>query len=124
METNNILLAEFLGWEKLVVDWDEYIIPNHLDSSNNLEKSDGTKHTTYCTESFKFHNDWNWLMSVVDKIESLHYLVNISSAMVYINGDNGIIVNPINVYKEGGQTKHKCIYEACVQFVNWFNQQK
>lgn len=52
-QENNILLAEFLGWNCSENDW--WIVPN-LGSFKTYE--------------FKFECDWNWLMMVMDKVRS------------------------------------------------------
>ena len=135
---NNNLLREFIGRNEinLVIPF-SYDLGEELPTSNKIATLDNIEdevrleiekgiinEVEVSIDQLDFDNDYNLLMEVVDKIESLHYSVYISSAMVYINGDNGIIVNPINVYKEGGQTKHKCIYQACIQFIKWYNKQK
>jgi len=99
---NNKLIAEFMG--ATIVEADIYL--------------NGDEYTKY---DLKFHSDWNWLMEVVEKIESLGYSVNTSSSMVYINGDNGIIKKPINIgFKI---TKIEAVYNACITFIEWYNEQ-
>lgn len=118
---NNILLAEFLGWE---TDEVEVIAPKSLEVIVPFETVKGFFTTSiFKHEELKFHNDWNWLMLVVDKIESLGFSVTIHTDTCYVahNTDKSIetIIN-ISDYKIG---KLKVVYNACVQFVKWFNKQ-
>lgn len=61
-------------------------------------------------EQLKFHRDWNWLMSVVEKCfktegdYSLHK--EIEDALIF-NTDNRI----------------EAVYNACVEFVKWYDNQ-
>lgn len=68
-----------------------------------------------------YHSDWNWLMEVVDKIESLRdddnngfYYVEIytSSCIIFNNGD---YLNEIVSTTE--ETKIKAVYNACLEFI-------
>ena len=74
-------------------------------------------------EDLKFHSDWNWLMEVVEKIESLGFVFQIHHNVVNIfNGEtkeNGIYNETFQ-----GKTKIKTIYNACVEFIKWYNEQK
>lgn len=120
LKEKQILLAKFLKWEFLGEDhnpdWkkdtDEYI-----DSSN-----------------FNFDSDWNYLMKVVTKIESIedehdgHYGVYISSNSCTIQGTNLHLA--LRNLSEYGYvyfddmvlgSKEESTFEACVRFVEWFN---
>ena len=109
METNNKLIAEFLGYIDNGCSEEGFLI----DPKTNYD---------VCIDSLQFHTDWNWLIQVVEKIESLGYSVNISSSMVYINGDNSRIVSPFNIgFKI---TKIEAVYNACVEFIKWYNENK
>jgi hypothetical protein len=66
----------------------------------------------------KFHNNWNWLMEVVEKIEGLNKDISILIIK------NSVIVNNRNNYKKEtfGNTKIEAVYNACVEFVKWYNE--
>lgn len=72
-------------------------------------------------EKLNFHNDWNSLMEVVEKIESLGYKINNFSInnYIYIGKDDvaSVIINEPNL------TKKEAFYQAVVKFVNWYNEQ-
>lgn len=70
------------------------------------------------TKDLRFSSDWNWLMSVVDKIKELGYNVVISDLNCRIVGKN-VIVNRIYIQtiKDG---MFENTYEACSSFVNGY----
>lgn len=116
----NKLIAEFMGWKN---KGNDYFFPNnmqHLYNPINLYEFEGGDYQFETdVTGLTFHTSWDWLMPVVEKIESLGYSVNTSSSMVYINGDNGIIKKPINIgFKI---TKIEAVYNACVEFILWYN---
>lgn len=138
MKENNILLAEFLN------------IP--FECKNVFIEGTGTRKKNVYKTSFgqvldiglKFHSDWNWLMLVVEKIESLDLGTKIIETIYddedeYINasvsfrieykdcyidlyGDMKIYENWI-VCKECS-SKIEATYSACVEFIKWYNESK
>lgn len=66
-------------------------------------------------EDLKFHNDWNWLMQVVEKIYSLDIYYN-----KYIDYNNSMFSSG----KIKLSTKIESVYNACVDFVIWYNENK
>lgn len=74
-------------------------------------------------EDLKFHSDWNWLMEVVDKIESLCFLVKIVKNIIIIedkDNKNNYIAFQISVNK----TKIEATNDACLDFIKWYNENK
>jgi hypothetical protein len=91
---NNKLIAEFLGA-----------------TDKHIENFGGA-------ENLKYHSDWNWLMSVVEKIENLSYDVQIILDFCTItNGDYS------KTTQLGGAKIHN-VYNACVEFIKWRNENK
>ena len=119
METDNILIAKFMGEKLPYINNQgrfEYMVEGAgLISSTNAED-------LYRFLRYNYNTDWNRLMQVVEKIENLGYSVNISSSMIYINGDKGRVVNPINIGFE--ITKIQATYNVCVEFIKWYNENK
>lgn len=105
MEENNKLLAEFI-WAK-VTDLKGNQKPIYYPIL-------GASHT-----KLKFHRDWNWLMLVVDKIESLNKTVQIERGICHIH--NGGIHHGRSTKT---QSKIEATYNACVEFVKWYNENK
>ena len=57
-------------------------------------------------DTYNYHNDWNWLMEVVEKIAPLIS----ESEFKYRIGNDLLSVN-----KEG-------VYNACVEFIKWYSE--
>lgn len=103
-KTDNELIAEFMGDEAM---W---------------FKHGKTKIRLYDTS-------WDWLMPVVEKIETLRYDTGICG--VVINGEKltEVIISPqvkndkIEVHYRTGEPKIICTYKAVVAFIKWYNEQ-
>jgi hypothetical protein len=68
-------------------------------------------------EYLKFHSDWNWLMQVVEKIESLNVVVEVRENVCYIEETSKEYFSELEV------TKILATYKACVHFVKCYNEQ-
>lgn len=101
METNNKLIAEFMGYIK------------HTQTKAYLT-TDGYFHE----RDLKFHKDWNWLMEVVEKIESIGFTFETKKnwARITRKGENIIL------RWEEDKTKIEAVYNACVEFIKWYNE--
>jgi len=97
----NGMIANFLGWEETGPGF-----PIGYESPNKL----------YSYEELSYHKDWEWLMPVVEKIESLGYTVKITGRVCFIPN---IIPND---YRDE-RTKMQSIYMAVIDFLYW-NQNK
>lgn len=119
MEENNKLLAEFLGItfkdNRFECDtlYNELIKENsYITFLEEVEEIDVNNH-------LHFHSDWGWLMLVVDKIENQHNrTVQIERGICYIH--NGGIHHGRSTKV---QTKIEAVYNACVDFVEWWNKE-
>lgn len=79
---------------------------------------------------FKFHSDWNWIMEVVEKIESFifqepvpdtYYEVRlVGSVYVYIGSNNGDELITV----DDQPSKKQAVVKAIDQFIDWYNKQK
>lgn len=68
-------------------------------------------------EELLFSSSWDWLMPVVEKIESEHSVTfNIEGDNVHINGDF-----KLSVFEH---SKKESVYKAIVKFVKWYNKQQ
>lgn len=116
IEENNKLIAEFMSMRtgrnfKLIGD------------KVNLTVIDRKK--TVCEAyELRFNISWDWLMPVVEKIETLEnkdgycYIVNNQFALTKIQADQDIIVELTAIDKK------MSIYKAVVEFIKWYNQQE
>lgn len=112
---NNILLAKFMGFIDNGSSEDGFLI--HPNTNYDISIS-----------SLNYNSDWNWLMQVVDKIESIivdednSFNVTIGATnYCVIQNSNGELYESIEDY---GDSKLMTTYIACTAFVKWYNQNK
>lgn len=120
MLEGNKLIAEFMGY--------------HF--KKNIERYAGTfyykgKKRFVQPESLQYHSSWDWLMPVVEKIESIvdsyhgHFGVHISSNNCTIQATNfrsdKIKEPPMFFADHYGATKIEATWLAVVFFIKWYN---
>jgi len=82
--------------------------------------------TWYVTE-LEFNNSWNWLMPVVEKIESLNAAViidedcTIEFGGVYFESTNSMHNCEFETFKTTG-TKIEKVFNAIVEFIEWYDK--
>jgi hypothetical protein len=103
--TDNKLIAEFLGME-LTTDGISQLYYTEDRSLKQIPK---------------FHTDWNWLMQVVEKIESFGHDVFINTCLCRITDVGLDIFEDIECFVN--DNKRQATYNACVEFVKWYNEQ-
>lgn len=109
---SNKIIAGFIGYEK-----NEYLWLKHLNHINNLPKCifDGDN-----SNSFKFHSSWDWLMVVINEIESTKAEVTIRGTTCNIWHKKQEIES---VYiDEPAMTKLEATYLAVVEYIEWYNK--
>ena len=111
MENTDKLLAEFLGMK-----------PHHNDSNVMILNINGINYPFEVSE-LNYDTDWNRLMLVVDKIESLEHWVEILGGL-----QKTCLIGSTNSsnesFKNTNENKIEAVYNACVEFVKWYNKQK
>jgi hypothetical protein len=125
MESNkgNELIADFMGWE---------LITNDPICSDRWVNKDGEMVGNRFSKRLDFHNSWDWLMPVVEKIESLtttdgrgevHYIVSIEadSCIISVGGESEIVY--CQAY-DTGKNKKEVVFEAVVEFIQWMNYEQ
>ena len=71
------------------------------------------------TKDLKYHLDWNWLMEVVEKIESLGYRVTIVRHICRID-----LTEESKLIISEDIKKIEAVYMVCFKFIQWYNQNK
>lgn len=103
-EENNRLIAEFMGLT-------ESSIPNKYWTEKNSEGI-----TSGEMVEPKYHSSWDWLMPVVNKIRTLYNNCE-------VDGDEAFDI--IDVLSEGcTEANIFQAFDAVVQFIEWYNEQK
>lgn len=104
-KTENSLIADFLNWTNL----NDESFPEYVDFNGNF----------YSSKDLLFNSDWNWLMEVVEKIESYGFTFEIKKNWARIRKKYENIV----LRWEEDKTKIEATYNACIEFIKWYNQQ-
>jgi len=114
-QENNKMIAEFMRWDIKSLT----TIPPNLHLSN-LQLDNGD------IMELKFHESWDWLMPVVEKINNILddddefvYSVNIHPSKVTIYYEN---YDRIFVSNEHGSTTREMLYLAVVKFIEKYNK--
>lgn len=109
---NTELLIDFIGVEAL-----KDLLSNNGKTKINIDID--------IVEQCKFHNDWNWIMRVVEEIESLYYpdagnfYLKMTSDSVQIMAD-GCNAELFSEWKFlYSKDKIYSVYSAIIQFVKW-----
>ena len=124
MTENNKLIAEFMGFNFNRFKDDGIIEPQ--------EEVFFTDYKTFTLEELRFNKDWNWLMEVVERIESLgvNFWIVKNKVKLTIVGelakklsdslyDTEFEGYDFEYYIEG--TKIEATYQAVVEFIKWYN---
>ena len=108
-QESNKLLAEFMGFEWYEIN-KPYIAVR--------EPNGGIRH---------FSTDWNDLMQIVEKIEKLSYRRGRPFYLHLTKSYAQIKIDRMNeeLFSKWGATNNKigAVYSACVEFVQWHNNQ-
>ena len=71
--------------------------------------------------TFKYERSWDWLMPVVEKIESFGYAVFMfPKNEVAIK--QGMTISSMAICKTVSETKIKAVYLAVIEFIQWYNE--
>ena len=121
---NNKLIAEFLNWE--YDDLSETFETPFLILVDPHAFGDEQFSCKLQDFELKFHLEWNWLMQVVEKIESLGYNIDIMKVDITKYQSSqfcGIYIDGKRIYTNYCETKIEAVYNACLEFIKWYNTQ-
>ena len=119
---NNKLIADFIGASKTSNCKDnEMFIPGQtICRIDTIELGKG--------HILKFHKSWDWLMPVVEKIESefcssnIHYYSAGMMKQEYVVEFLGYNIDYDN--SQYDKSKIKAVYKAVIKFIKWYNENK
>ena len=111
---NNKLIVEFIGYSQPH--------PDYPDTTYWYKKEQPP------LTILSFDTDWNWLMLVVEKIENTKYnnltfdvFISKNKTHIHYSANNEWFSN---IFLHEGKTKIENTYNACVEFIKWYNEQK
>ena len=107
----NKIIAEFMGYKKNTPSKDFF---QHPTEKNRYDR----------IEFLSYNSNWNWLMEVVEKIESLlpddsFVTIEHKSCWIPIYDDE----QPFGIECRE-ETKKQAVYNACIEFIKWYNENK
>ena len=122
----NKLIAEFLQVDKN--ENGTFELPQY-----GTIRLNGDFKTEFTAENLQYHKDWNWLMEVVEKIENLKFYPKNSTCIGFDSFGIEINKNRCDITRYGdfthlllqgqGKKRIESVYNACVDFIKWYNQQ-
>ena len=116
MEETNKLIAEFMGFTK------EKNL-GYYDNNMNMAQVVYDVQNGNCFDELLFDKSWDWLMSVVEKIENLGYGVTIGTGtFCLIQNDWKEDLTEIDSMTDN--SKLLCTYNAIVEFIKLINNKK
>jgi hypothetical protein len=123
---NNKLIAEFMGGKLSphspnLINMPQTIGDAKIHCVKGSELLPNGTYSLFYLHELKYHSSWDWLMSVVEKIESVQaWHVEISTDSCTIH--NGLLKEPI--FETYMKTKIEATYNAVVEFIQWYNKEK
>ena len=117
IEEKNAIIAEFMGLK--FKDDDTYISELKEMKSNGIYFEQG-----YMTSELKYHTSWDWLMPVVEKIESLEY--SVEKNFQRIDNDWQTLITKGNdiLFQDFAEKSIDAMYCTLVSFIEFYNQNK
>jgi hypothetical protein len=108
-EFDNISIGEFIGMQQTDLGW--------FDNDEVLHLSDNT------FDLLLFDKSWDWLMPVVEKINSIS--INSKVISVEIHDKYVMIKHGFTLLIDvEGDTMFDAVYESVVAFIKWYNENK
>jgi hypothetical protein len=114
-QENNQLIAEFMNLD---------MYPPHDDYPLLYDYSPVDQDPQwYAIEELQYHTSWDWLMPVVEKIESIGYEVITSESRCKIKHNTDHSIQEVVSIDILG-TKIEATHQAVVEFIKWYNENK
>ena len=126
----NKLIAEFIigKWNLLNLnmvcngEYDLYSVTEMGDVFADIDSDDMNAKHFFTPDEMQFATSWDWLMPVVEKIESLGYDIIIRKDSCEVIGENvkGLEYSNFQCYGAG---KHITTHHAVVEYITFYNEQ-
>jgi hypothetical protein len=112
IEENNRLIAEFMGQ---LFHNGNTCLPEH-----NRYIGEGNYSSFFKVTDLKYHESWDWLMPVVEKVSSIFGEWDYDDERREKAED---IFYMDNMFSEFISSNIEAIYNRCIQFIEWYNEQ-
>lgn len=137
INANNCLIVEFMGIKEIQSSYDSYGQQAPIWYAGYLGYrtpafSVPNKSIEHLLNENKFNNSWDWLMPVVEKIESLGFWTNISAHTSFDNKYKSFAIKRIKPKSDGeyvynyegdwNESKIEAVYQGVIEFIKWFNE--
>lgn len=112
------MIAEFLGWKK----HGEYYETTIRTTAYNSITEDHYEKTEHSLDEFEFQYSWDWLILVVEKIESLNFEVTIigtNCVIKRLSFDKGF-----KIFFDNSDYKIKSVYNTCLKFIKDYDSKR
>jgi hypothetical protein len=120
---NNKIIAEFMGCTNFKMYGNSFTFdhPNKTKWEWSNRFKDNIETNNFSSSSSFYDNDWNWLMEVVEKIESKcsNLGFQISARFVHIRVNNNLTIS-----SGVKPNRIEAVYNACIEFIKWYNENK
>lgn len=130
---NNKIIAEFIGFTQVYPNLKNYDKPNspaHLLRYKPNEENSVFNKTLHrgsnplCVKNdfhpkdMYFNQSWDWLMPVVEKIETIKFKLPLQEYGQY----KAMKIKDALTMGYNGLTKIEVVYNTCVEFIKWYNE--
>ena len=105
---SNKLIAEFMGWNKVDLGIDGYETPHSV--------------TLLQADNMSFQTSWDWLMPVVEKIETLGYTFEKNYQPIDNDWQSLILKSDDIIHQSFNDDGLKSSYNVVVEFINEYNK--
>ena len=122
-QENDKLIAEFMGYKLAKCNsglaWEYTLSKKWIDDKFQLH---GRLFDDNSSNYMRFNSSWTWLMQVVLKIEKLSDKEGNYYNVIIKNNQVNIKKNKVKIIETVASTKFTAIFEAVVEFINYYNE--
>ena len=122
---NNKLIAKFMGFSTQSDAVDDRTLAYYVgDSIMNADNTNNeNEDNVFHPEDMKFNSSWDWLMSVVERIENFGYEFIIVESRCYVKHNTDHSIKELFHIETIG-SKIDTTYKAVLKFINNYNKKQ
>lgn len=118
------------AWNKLIAEFMGFTYKdNRFINEYRYKDDNGDIHEAgFSFKDPKYHTSWDWLMPVVEKIESLKLKYKMTVSIVgnscqIISDNHNLMAAEVTLYSDNRYNKIERTRQAIIQFIQWYNLQ-